>query len=186
MKLEPVQNGNGAKAKILNLPSIRFVKADQKQVMDIWPKVREGCLAIKRDIAREAEKRGFHGGDEGNWTPEHVRGLIDAGFVGRSTAELWLMCTREDKVAGFAVTLISNCPYNQAPISLTIWLAYTFQRLRGADARKLLAEMEQYGRNRGLKHMDGYSFNPKWDAYLRRYSSGYRAAQIMLRKDLWE
>lgn len=175
-------------------PETHPIKATPEDVRRWWKQVRVGCLEVKHMGEREVRgklkvkcrRRLGRSGDPGNWTPEHVRAQIELGFKGQSTCELWLITETGGRVKGFVVTVVANCPYTHVPLSLLTWVAYTWEPLNGREARQVLNDLENYGRASGLLYSDGYSNRYEWEAWLRRYGKGYRAALTMLRKNLWE
>lgn len=177
---EPGANGF-VKEPARQAKALHLVKANQEQVQKIWPLVRRGCLSVK------AKTREHDGTDaSGNWTPEHIRAQIELGYVGKSSCELWLITDGDDKVHGFLVTVISNCPYLQVPLSLMIWVAYTVRPIGGRNARAILGELEEYAKKFGLLYVDGYTNRPEWAAWLKKYGRGYRSALALIRKNLWD
>jgi hypothetical protein len=156
---------------------LHLVKADIARLKQVWPFVRRGCLTVKAKAG--------HPGDEGAWTPEHVRAQLELGLVGRSSCELWCIADEAGKLAGFIVTVVSNCPYQQIPISLLVWVAYTQRPIGSKNARQILSELEDYARGLGLRFLDGYTSRPEWAAWLKRHGHGYRTALALIRRDLW-
>lgn len=151
-----------------------LTKCDVKTLVQHWPLVRAGLVAVKKK----------YGDDAGNWTPEHIRSQLELRFADKGTCELHLIMDNGPK--GFLVTIVGNCPYLNVPQSLIIWVAYTFEPLRPVIARAVLKQAETYARTLGLKYVDGYSSNPKWGSWLRRYGENYLPVQILTRKKLYK
>lgn len=154
-----------------------LTKADQATIRTLWPTIRRGCQRVKLSDSR---------GDVAPWDVTHVRMQLDLHFAGRSTAECWLMKDRENAWRGFMVTLVGTCPYRQVQNTLIIWIAYTFRPIPGWMRRAVDRQLEDYAASLGLEHIDGFSTNEKWIKYLSRYGKGYRVAQIMFRKDVFD
>lgn len=185
MELTQKQHKNGAAKIAAPTPYRPLVRVtDLTTLNQVWPRVRLGILAL-RARAVEIAKKTHNPGISISWELKHIRQRIDLGLLGRDAAALWQIMGRDDeRMRGFMVTTIYTCPYQNAPQSLCVWLAYTFLPIKAETARGVLATIEKHGEDLGLEFVDGYSFNPKWDGWLRRYGKDYHAVETLFRKKL--
>ncbi len=162
-----------SKAKV----RLKFVKVDRPRMILEWPKVRLGCLMLKN-----SDKYA----DAGNWDETHVRAQLEMGYVGRSSCELFSFDNEQNQMQGFVVTIIGNCPYKNTPNSLISWIMYAFRPVTSAEARAMIREVENYAKQCGLNFHDTYTIDPRIALWLQRYGKGYRVAQTLMRKSVWE
>ena len=159
---------NGYAHKIA--PPYRMQPADWQTMVKNWPFIRAGLKTIKRKDKRS-----------GNWTTEHVRAMLEAGYKGQSTCELWLIYQHNDEPAGFVITSVGPDVHLNVPLGLFIWITYL--ELRHAAAFDMaLRELEEIARARGLRYVEGMSSRPGWARKLQ--SRGYDTHMVLYRKSM--
>ena len=149
--------------------SYLLMRADFDAMVKMWSFVRRGLLTIKSKDKRS-----------GHWTPEHVRALLEMGFKGQNTYELWWMCCDGD-VIGFAVTCVQIDVWLSVPSSLFAWLIYLKpEHMHGFHA--IREQFEAITKERGLRWFEGTSSREGW--VKRLIPRGYEM-HMTYRKDVW-
>lgn len=149
----------------------KLVQSDFATMVERWTYVRKGLGVIKKKDKRS-----------GNWTTEHVRAMLEAGFKGQGTCELWFVLTNDEVPVGFVITSIGPDPHLSVPLGLFIWITYL--ELRHTKAfDSTLDRLEAIARQRGLRYVEGMSSRLGWVEKLMR--RGFDTHMTLFRKNVW-
>jgi hypothetical protein len=170
------QNGHS----LADLPFVPYMTTKQyvlarptfDNMMTLWPFIRAGLQTIKRKDKRS-----------GQWTTEHVRAMLEAGYKGQGTCELWMINKYDGKPAGFVVTSTGPDPHLGVPLGLFVWITYLGNEDTAAFYT-VVRELETIARSRGLRYLEGMSSRAGWARKLAK--QGYDTHMILYRKQLWE
>lgn len=149
----------------------RMKPADWQAMVSSWPFVRAGLKTIKAKDRRS-----------GNWTTEHVRAMLEMGYKGQGTCELWMIYAHNDEPVGFVVTSVGPDVHLGVPLGLFIWITYLEPR-HHASFDMALGELEQIAKARGLRYVEGMSSRAGWGRKLQR--RGFDTHMTLYRKNVW-
>ena len=169
MHMEANHNGY-VPSRLVRSDTYRMAPATWGDMVSHWPFIRAGLKTIKKKDKRS-----------GNWTTEHVRAMLEAGYKGNSHCEL-LMIYANDEPVGFVITSTGPDIHLNVPLGLFIWITYL--PLRHAEAFDMaLRELEDIARARGLRYVEGMSSRAGWGRKLQR--RGFDTHMILYRKEVW-
>lgn len=138
-------------------------------MVEAWPFVRRGLLTIKKKDKRS-----------GNWTTEHVRAMLEAGYKGQGTCELWIVHKADGSPVGFVITSVGPDIHLGVPLALFIWITYLQET---AAFEMALDELEKIARARGLRYVEGMSSRRGWSRKLEQ--RGFDTHMVLYRKSVW-
>ena len=142
-----------------------------EQMRDHWTFIRAGLLTIKHKDKRS-----------GNWTPEHVRAMLELGYRGQGTCELWMIYRTDGERVGFVVTSTGPDPHLGVPLGLFVWITYLEKRHTLAFY-STLHSLENVAKERGLRYLEGMSSRAGWSRKLAK--RGFETHMVLYRKNLW-
>lgn len=164
------QNGHAGLAH-QTAPRYGVLHAPFDAMVSCWPYIRAGLKVIKAKDKRS-----------GNWTTEHVRAMLEAGYKGQNTIDLWMIYQTDGVPVGFVITSVGPDIHFNVPLGLFIWITYLEPEHHGAFDMTL-REFEQIARQRGLRYVEGMSSRAGWDRRLKR--RGYDTHMVLYRKNVW-
>lgn len=151
-------------------PKYSLVKLDAEGVRKLWHRyILPGLLEIKR----KDKASGF-------WIPEHVRSLIERGFIGQPFCECHIIVPlNSGEPVGFIVLRLYNDEFVQVPTSLFVWLTYCVDP---RAKRHIVPLVEKRAREIGVRWVDGITSRLSWARALK--SQGYSIHQVIIRKEV--
>jgi hypothetical protein len=151
--------------------STNLVRASFDDMIVRWPFVRAGLQTIKRKDKRS-----------GQWTSEHVRAMLEAGYKGQGTCELWLIYQGGETPVGFVITSVGPDPHLGVPLGLFVWITY-LEPAHTSAFHVALRELEVIARGRGLRYLEGMSSRAGWARRLAK--QGFDTHMVLYRKSVW-
>lgn len=147
---------------------IKLVKVtDRETLYNHWPWLEARLKVVKKKDSSHEQ-----------WTPAHVREAILGGFMGRTSAELWLGINTESVIEGFIITTVRADPFIQLPVALTAWILWANEAL----IKKAIPELEKIARSRYLPALEFFTTRQGWMVKAGRY--GFKLKVMSFRKEL--